>query len=195
MKSIAVCILATCLAILASCSGTEQRTAPRPQGHPRVQAYDTAYSAVPGLPVHFEANSQAQTEVETKDGGAVWLTLSYPAYDARLMCTLTPVTDTTVGSVVDNRSERMALNVIGTEPQVDKLSNPAGYSAIIICDPVAVATPVQFLAAPDNIDGRGWVVSGTAFFDHAQAGAPIDSLAPMVETLLRDVRHSISTLK
>lgn len=195
MRNTAVCILAACLAVFAACSGTEQRTAPRPQSHPRVQSYDTAYAAVPGLPLHFEANSHAQAEAENKDGGAVWLTVSYPAYDARLMCTLTPVTAATVESVVDNRAERMALNVIGTEPQVDEFINAAGYSAIIICDPVAVATPVQFLAAPAEIDGNGWVVSGTAFFDHARAGAPIDSLAPMVETLLRDVRHSIRTLR
>lgn len=196
MKIAAACILAACLAILAACSGAEQqrRTAPRPQGYPRVQAYDTAYAAVPGLPLHFEANSQAQAETETKDGGAVWLTVSYPAYDARLMCTFTPVTSATVESVVDNRAERMSLNVIGTEPQVDELVNDAGYAAVIIYDPVAVATPVQFLAAPAEI-GDGWVVSGTAFFDRVQAGAPLDSLAPMAETMLRDVRHSIRALR
>lgn len=192
----AACILTACLASLAACSGAEQqRTAPRPQGYPRVQAYDTAYAAVPGIPLRFETNSQAPAAAEAKDGGAVWLTVSYPAYDARLMCTFTPVTSATVESVVDNRLERMALNVIGTEPQVDEFVNDAGYAAVIICDPNAVATPVQFLAAPAEIDGNGWVVSGTAFFDRAQAGAAIDSLAPMVETMLRDIRHSILALK
>lgn len=196
MKIASACILAASLAVLPACSGAGlQRSAPRPQGYPRVQAYDTAYAAVSGLPVHFEANRQAQAEVETKDGGAVWLTVSYPAYDARLMCTLTPVTAATAESVVDNRAERMSLNVIGSEPQVDELVNDAGYAAVIIYDPVAVATPVQFLAAPAEIDGGGWVVSGTAFFDSAQAGAPLDSLAPMAETMLRDVRHSIRSLR
>lgn len=194
MKHTALCILAICVAMLAACS-KQERTAPRPQAHPRVQAYGTVYAAPQGLPLHFEANAQADAQVETKDGGAVWLTVNYPAYDARLMCTFTPVNSATVSGVVDNRAERMALNVIGTEPQVDELVTPAGYSAVIICDPNAVATPVQFLAAPAELDGQGWVVSGTAFFDRARAGDSLDSLAPMVETMLRDVRHSISTLQ
>lgn len=194
MKTFALCILATLIAVFASCSGHE-RTAPRPQGHPRAQAYDSVYAAPAGLPLHFEANAQAEATVESKDGGAVWLTVNYPAYDARLMCTFTPVTSATVSGVVDNRAQRMALNVIGNEPQVDELVNDAGYAAVIICDPNAVATPVQFLAAPAELEGDGWVVSGTAFFRNATAGASIDSLAPMVETMLRDVRHSIRVLK
>lgn len=195
MKYAAICILAACVAMTAACSGAEHRTAPRPQAHPRVESYDTAYAAVSGLPLHFEANAQARCEVENKDGGAVWLTVAYPAYDARLMCTLTPVTGATVEAVVDNRAERMALNLKGSEPQAEEFVNAAGYAAVILYDPNAVATPVQFLAAPAEIDGDGWVVSGTAFFDSARADASIDSLAPMAETLLRDVRHSIRTLK
>lgn len=194
MRSATICILAICLAMLASCSKPE-RTAPRQQAHPRVHIYDTAYAVPAGLPLHFEANAEAQTSVEAKDGGAVWLTVSYPAYDASLMCTFTPVTPSTVGEVVDNRAERMALNVIGAEPQVDQFVTPSGYAAIIILDPNAVATPVQFLAAPADTAASGWVVSGTAYFSRAQAGASIDSLAPMVETMLRDVRHSVRALR
>lgn len=195
MKAPAICALALCAAMLAACSKAEQRTAPRPQAHPRVQQYDAAYAVPEGLPLDFEANAQAKAQVEAQDNGAVWLTVDYPAYDAQLMCTFTPVTPTTVSQVVDNRAERMALNVIGMDPQVDQFVNDAGYAAIIICDPVAVATPVQFLAAPADTAAARWVVSGSAYFAHAQAGAPLDSLAPMVETLLRDVSHSVRALR
>lgn len=194
MKTLILWLLAALISTFASCSGQE-RTAPRPQAHPRTQAYDSAYAVPKGLPLHFESNAQAEATVESKDGGAVWLTVNYPAYDARLLCTFTPVTSATLKGVFYNRAERMALNVIGSEPQVDEFVNDAGYEAIIICDPNAVATPVQFIAAPAEIEGDGWVVSGTAFFDRASAGAPIDSLAPMVETMLRDVRHSIRAMK
>lgn len=195
MKSAAICALAFCMALLAACSKAEERVAPRPQAHPRVQSYDSAYVLPDGLPLHFEANAQALSEVEPQEGGAVWLTVVYPAYDAQLMCTFTPVTPATVGAVVNNRAERMALNVIGMEPQADEFINDAGYAAIIICDPVSVATPVQFLAAPADTAAARWVVSGSAYFPHAHAGAPLDSLAPMVEAMLRDVRHSVHSLK
>lgn len=180
--------------LLVAC-GRNEKLVPRRDAYPRIETYDSAYVSLDSLPVNFDVNVEAQSALSRKDDGSVWLTISYPRYDAKILLTLSPVTKANVHAVVDNRIERISLNVNTSYADIDEFDNLSGYSSIIVYAPSAVSTPIQFIAAPKELDGDGWVVSGAVFFENVDASASIDSVSPMTETLLRDVRHSIYSIK
>ena len=71
MISAQLITLCAALTLLAACGRQAPAPVPRPTAYPRVAAYDSVYSAVDSIALHFEANSaeeaQAKAAAEVPD--------------------------------------------------------------------------------------------------------------------------------
>jgi hypothetical protein len=183
-------ILSALMLCLAGCGQSPDGgpAVPRLKAYPRVEVADSAYSVVAGLPMSMQVNTAAVATMEQREA-ARWVNVAYPANDVAIYLTFTPVTVATVDDVVDNRVERMALNLSGNDAEMLQFDTPDGLSAQVVTS-WAISTPVQFIAT----DNRTIVVSGAAFVEKLSASTR-DSLRPVVEMLQRDLIHTIKTLK
>lgn len=185
-------ILAALAAILYGCSdGTTADTAaiPRPRAYPRPVLYAPEYKTVPSAPCRFEVNASADATLNVRSDTSAWLDVRYPLYDATLRCTFTRVSDRrSLERIVDNRTQRMALNLGDHPAEQTDVSTPSGVTAIILTAAAPTVTPVQFLAT-----FRDWVVSG-ALEMPAAACAPADSLRPVITAVNADLLHAINHL-
>lgn len=186
-----------CLASLAltlfSCSGHDSgpTAIPRRQAYPRIQLYDTIYTAS-GLPAEFETNRSAtviRNNPGKSDAGPVWIDISYPVYGATLSCTFTPVADDkSRQAVIDNRLERMSLNLGDRYAEQTEMMSEGGYSTIILDAKGTTVTPLQFLSA-----GRQWVISGAMYFSRESINA--DSVRPAIDAVKNDIIHAAKRLR
>lgn len=154
--------------------------------------YPAAYSVVDSVPLRIEANASAVASVEAMPQGAVWLNLAYPAYKARVYVTFTPVTADNVESALENRAERIGLNIGNAETESEHFTTPAGYYVTLIKSPQSLPAPVHFIAV--NPESPQWLVSGAAVFDGTGPQVPADSIGPAIEIIYRDVSHAMSHL-
>lgn len=190
LRILLLAVPAMLMAVGCTHSRTETAEVPRPKAYPRAGLYDSLYSTVDSLPLHLELNSQATVATERKNDGTLWVTASYPDYNAKMYITLTPVDERTIDDVMSNRLRRMALNIgDNAEPEDFHLEAGSGFETTVLftADP-EVPTPIQFLST----DGRQWVVSGTAYF--RSPGQSADSLFPYVDAVRRDVAHTFTTI-
>ncbi len=69
-------LLVILMPVLAACNhgGGEDTATPRRHAYPRVQTYDSVYTAVDSFPVHFEVNAQPASECRAPDG-SMWYIL------------------------------------------------------------------------------------------------------------------------
>lgn len=178
-------------ALLTGCAERPPASTPRRTAYPRPALYDTAYIHVKGAPVDILVNASADLHMQQKHDGAYWLTIGYPAYNAKIYCTFTPVTDATVEAVIDNRAQRISLNSAGGEKIAD-IESSGGYHANLVASASAAATPVQFLAV--RPDSARWVVSGSVFFDGIAPSTPSDSIYPFIEAVRTDVAKALKSL-
>ena len=194
-----VMAILTMTLLLASCgrkhpSETDVTEIPRPRAYPRIQLYDTVYTDRHGLEAGFIVNEAAEVNRKMIAGSGQqphssgWADVVYPAYSATLHCTFTPVDDSTRSQVVDNRTERMALNIGGNTAEQIGLSTTSGYDAIVLTTVGSAVTPLQFVAA-----GRKWVVSGALTFEAESIDA--DSILPIISAVRTDVIHAIKHLE
>lgn len=181
-----------CLPVLASCSKSDSVAdrigVPRRPAYPRLLLPDSAYVSPAGLPLGMEINREATFNMEQHDESGDWVTVSYDIADAEIYYTFTPVTEATVAGVIDNRLERLSLNLGGNSAELTEFITPEGL-AVRIIEGGSATTPVQFLAT----DNSSLVVSGSAFVP-ALDSATRDSLAPVVGILRRDIIKSLVSL-
>lgn len=173
-------ILCLCL---AGCTATERQPAiPRPKAYPRPALYAADYRtyALEFAPSEIAVNKSAVV-TSPKPG---WFDIDYPDYGITVNCTLTPITPQTLSSVLDNRRERMALNLEG---QYGEMTQWGGITLIVA--PVALRTPVQFLAT----DSASFVLSGVAVGNYP-AGTSPDSIAPYVNAVAQDITYMLKQL-
>lgn len=181
------------LSFLWGCSPDSGAPVPRRRAFPRVQAPDTAFVRLVGLPLPMSVNTAQPVLTETRSDGSVWLTVEYPAYGARILCTFTPVDANTIGSVLDNRYERMSLNAGAGAHTLDEFDNPGGYHSGILLSQPSSATPVQFISAPTG--APSWVVSGSVFFENASPSAPADSVRPVIDIMHAEVTKMLKSIQ
>lgn len=189
MKTLSL-LLPLCLAnLLYACSGQtphDKTPVPRPEAWPRIAIYDSIYQTVDSLPIIFEANSSAKIE-HTHPG---WVNINYPAYKSTIYLTVTETNPAEIESVVDNRLERMALNISeNADARQEHFVSPE-FESLMLVSPGTRSTPLQFVAT----DRRSTVVSGTAFFHNAGRITSTDSVAPVIESLKRDLVHALNNL-
>ena len=184
MSRIVFCIIAAA-GMLCSCTGADDST-PRRRGYPRLPLYDSCYARVDGAALHLEANCGADV---TTDSAGRWITVRYPLYDAALYVTVTPAaTAEALQAAIDNRRERIRLNLGGREATTSHISSDGGFEAALVEAPGA-GMPLQFVAT----DGSGYVESG-ALQLNAASGSAYDSIRPVEAALRRDIVHTLSRL-
>lgn len=171
------------LALLGACSDRRPAPIPRRQAWHRIEVYPESYSEVNG----FMLNDSARYEPGASAG---WFDIVYPAYKARVNCTLTSVSSPEeLDEVMLNRLERLERNAAGAPGELTELTSSGGVGCLLMVTPGAVATPVQFLAT----DSVRSVFSGTAVFSSRELKA--DSVAPAVEAIERDILYMLKNLK
>ena len=165
--------------ILAACSGTP--AVPKPEAWPRIEAYPPTYTMVDGFALNDSAVVSYPAEGQ--------LSAAYPRYGATLYLTRTATpTERQQQEVIDNRTERMALNTGGADTEITELMSTNGYACRLLVTPLRTATPVQFIAV-----GKKDVVSGSIFLPKA-ATAPSDSLTPTIDALTTDILYALKLL-
>ena len=170
---------------LTGCVGAGDRPAavPRQRAYPRVELYPAAYSPYGIGSVVLMVNDSARVEAD-----GLWVDLVYPAYGLTVNCTVTPVTPSTVVSVLDNRTERMALNAGGSYGEITRLTTDGGsFAALLTTRAGTGMTPVQFIAT----DSVAYVLSGAATFS-----MPVDpdSIRPVVDAVSADMLYLLKKL-
>lgn len=181
------------LSLLWGCTPDKTTPVPRRRAFPRVQIPDTAFTRLNGLPLLLSVNKAQPVLTEMRSDGSVWLTVEYPAYGARILCTFTPVDENTIGSVLDNRYERMSLNAGAGTHTMDEFDNPGGYHSSILRSQPTSATPLQFISAR-RYHPR-WVVSGSVFFENASPKTSADSVRPVIEIMHGEVIKMLKSIQ
>ncbi|MCM1400380.1 MAG: hypothetical protein NC189_00030 [Bacteroides sp.] len=179
--------IALAAAVTACGGGGGSVAVPKPTAFPRVAVLDSSYTSVPQLPVPFQANAHAVSSIKPGNGKDVWLDVAYSSYDGVLNVTFSHAADSAAKSaVVDNRLERMRLNLAGGAEEL-QLVSPAGYHTTILVQQGASLMPVQFISV-----GREWVVSG--MFSFKTMPTSIDSIRPVIDAVKSDMIHAAKTL-
>ena len=184
------CVSSLLVALLAACGGggNDSISVPRPEAFVRITLYDSVYSSLDSLPVRFDVNAATVSTVSHRSPRDIWADVAYPAYRGVLHVTFTRVTDDSSRmKTVDNRTERMALNLGANRAEQIVLDSPGGFSTSILLSRSGGLMPVQFLSV-----GKEWVVSGAFTFNTPSEKA--DSIQPVVQALKSDIIHLSQTI-
>lgn len=182
---LAVLAAAGCAVVAGCVRGGGSSPVPRPEAYPRIDLYPSFYRAV-DLPDGrvIQVNDSAGVDVDAEG----WVNISYPKYGVTVNCTLTRVSEATVGDVLSNRDERMALNTGDTYGEVMRLGSRRGSSVSVFVAQGGSLTPVQFIAT----DSVSYVFSGAAVMESAVANA--DSVRPVVDAVAADILYMLRSL-
>lgn len=184
----AVAILIASLSLL-SCSRKEAAPMPRAEAWPRPALYDSVFAPVDSLPVRILANAAAPFSVEHK-GANIWLTAAYPRLDASIRYTIEPSSPSTLPAQMKEAMRRMSTSVANASFDIQEKDNPAGWHLTLCGTMQQSPTPVWFFASnPRNL------ISGAIYLERLPASAPRDSVAPVVEALLRDLVVALDSLQ
>lgn len=189
------------IAIVASlffseCSNNDSTNMPRRKAFPRIEIHDSTYSSLPSSPVYFEISTAAKVTLDSVNTGnetgknSRWFNISYPTYNAVIMCTFTPVNEATIHEVINNRTHRMKLNSGSLTSELTELTNANGFNSQILTTIENRVTPIQFISSDIN----DWVVSGAVYFNNNDT-VDIDSISPIIFAIKRDIIHALKTIK
>lgn len=182
-------IVGLLLLLLAASCGRERRVdVPRQYAFPRIEVPDSAFAVFDNFPTPLQVNTSSKATITRENADGVWADIEYPSLNAQIFLTYIPIANQQqFASVVDNRAERIALNLGGNDAEVLSLTSGV-YDSEIYVAAGRVTTPVQFIAVCDTA-----IISGMAFLPAAQEAVG-DSLQPVVDLLRRDVLHMMKTL-
>ncbi|MGN0220473.1 MAG: hypothetical protein ACI4AX_09360 [Muribaculaceae bacterium] len=185
MKLPLICVITLAATCATACGGHDDTATPRRRAYQRIEAYAPEYTAVDSLPVRLLVNSSATVSRPRRD----WVNVSYPRYNATIFISVTETDSGNIDDVIANRIERIALNA--GDVRVDALDIDNGrFSSTLYDAPAAVAMPLQFVAT----DGKSLVVSASVFFDNADRITSLDSVAPAIEAIRRDLTTALDSL-
>lgn len=191
-------IAVACLLLAVAISGcsvgdkSDENVVPRRHAYPRIDVPDSTFTFIETGYNGMQLSLNDATDYalhSSDDGTSNFIDVNYPGHNAAIYFTITPVDNTTLASVIDNRLERVSLNLGGADAELLEFDSPAGFENKIFVSRADISTPVQFIAT----DGETTVISGTSFLKDASA-ANADSLAPVVNMLRRDILHTLKTL-
>lgn len=191
-----VWIIAIIVSLLFSeCANDNQANMPRRKAYPRVEIHDSTFTTLVNSPVFFEISTSATVTLDSVNTGkeigknSRWFNFSYPKYNAVIYCTFTPVDKNTINEVIQNRTERMKLNSGDLESELTEMTNSNGFKSQILFTIESQTTPIQFIST----DYDDWVVSGALYLN--DKGPNTDSILPIINTIKRDIIHSLKTIK
>ena len=182
-------ITAACATMLLSeCRQDNDITTPRRQAYPRIQLLDTTYCNQQRLPLKLAVNSATNVSI-SNNKSSTWINISYPTYKATIYCTYTPAIPNTISSMIDNRMERIALDLGDSFYENTTINNPNGTVANIYSTTSNMVTPIMFLAT----DKKSWVLSGAMTFD-SNTIVDYDSVAPVINAVKRDLIYTLQNI-
>lgn len=176
-------VIAACV-LMCSCGGGERTAVPRPKAFPRVALYPEEYvvDTVNGVPL--SVNSAA-----TADHPAVnQLTLDYPAYGIKLYVTVLHPQADRMQSLVSGRMQRMELDM-GSDLTVETAENDLYLRTLGMARSEITPTPYEFLVCAPGPT----LVWGAAAWQGVPENA--DSVAPMAQAVLADIRRMINDIQ
>lgn len=182
-------LLTVLILFLTGCHRKEETLVPRRTAYPRVELYDTIYKEAISSPVKVWVNSSATTEVSRRNENDTWINVRYPRYRATLSLTLIEATGENLKKALDNRNERISLNLHGVECSTTGTS----YKDVTGIIPVAerpCVTPVQVLAT----DKSSFLLTGALTFD-GDTSRDTEEIAPAVNAVKNDLLYMINHLK
>ena len=159
---------------------------PRPQAYPRIEFPDSVYVPVEVGGVTMLFNDA--TEVHESPSGAMdgaWIDVRYKCLTSpELYLTLTQSNDSVeMALALDNRHERMALNLGQDRAELVEFTSPGGWRCQLLVARGSVTTPVQVLAWK-----RGEMLSGALVVNVPDSlSADPAYIAPVVEGVERDM--------
>lgn len=176
----------TAAIIGVSCGQTDSRDSsttaiPRRRAWPRLElpAQQMRRSVTLGTTLMLNRIAQV-TETDGGEGNR-FVTVDYgEPLNARLLLTVIPSTPADIPSIIDNRAERINLNLSGNQAEAYTIDDNGITGELVICQ--RIATPAQFYLT----DSRSRVLSGTLFIPSLTAESA-DSLAPVTDYLITDV--------
>lgn len=185
MKLPLICVITLAATCALACGGSDDTATPRRRAYHRIETYTPDYTAVDSLPVRLLVNSSAVVSRPRRD----WINVNYPRYNATVFISVTEADSRDIDGIIANRVERIVLNA-GDAP-ADALDIDNGRFTSTLYDArAAVATPLQFVAT----DGKSVVISASVFFGNADRITSLDSVAPAVETIRRDLTTALDSL-
>lgn len=188
-RAIGAGVLLTLWFVLTGCgNGSQTPYVPLPKAWPRLNVAASAdMDTVFDGPVPVLVNPS--TSRAFGDNGVPSLTVTYPSAATDIYYTFVPVGDESEKEeVLRNREQRISLNLNGLEASTLKGSGPGG-TAVLVVARGATQTPVQLLA-----DMGRFVVTATAFVKNRQTAQSYDSIAPLVDVLVHDMKRTLPGL-
>lgn len=157
-----------------------------PRQAPQESPDSTAYLPLEGAPLNFQIPSTATAVHDTAHHG--WYTVTYPGSALILYLTINKINPDNYDRTVDNRLQRIDLNLNGIKAETQEFANKHGFEGILVTALQPCATPLQFLAIDRT---TGWLATGTLF--NPQTNTPPDTPSPSSNALPSDTETS--TLK
>lgn len=174
--------------LFAGC-GNEHRPVPRPYAWPRTVMMGDSLREIDFESVKWLVNSEADVTVRRATKEVVWVDISYPPYNATLYLTISFAEGAALDSAIDNRLQRISLNLGQASAERRDISSTSGeFEGIMLRATSPVTTPLQFLATDD----KRVAVSGVLVME--QAAVNPDSLAPAIYALHSEFKQALSSL-
>ncbi len=188
MSKFSSCIILLLISILYfGCDNNNSYPTPRPTAFFRIPTYDSTYILLPDKHIHFEVN--ASTIISKDSTNKQWYNIHYPQYNATLHCSFSPAMPSTIDDIINNRVERISLNIGNNYHITTELTNDYKFSSSIIKTPNGSINPIQFIST----DNKYWVISGSMLLKNASAKN--DSLQPVINAVERDIIHALKNIK
>lgn len=196
IRTAAIITLAT-VPMLVGCQGSDKAEPPTPSVPP-AKAYPRlalpladSLTAVGDEGLRIMVNPAANIVTEpVGDGASTAVTAIYPGLGIAIYYTLRRVKADEQQSEVDNRLERISLNLNGTPARTDFTAADCDAEGFIVETKSASLTPIQMLVA-----GNGYIVTGTAFIDNTETAAAYDSIRPLIDMIYSDMSRSVPNVK
>lgn len=181
------------LTAMCGCGHKGERPVPRPQAYPRIEFPDSVYVPVEVGGVTMLFNDA--TEIHESPSGAMkgaWIDVRYKCLTTpELYLTLTQSDDSVeLDLALDNRRERMALNLGQDSAELVELTSRGGWNCQLVVARASATTPVQLLAWKDGAMLSGALVVNVP--DSLRADPAY--IAPVVEGVERDMLTLLKNL-
>lgn len=173
--------------------GHHEDPVPRPRGYFRIEADTTTKEAETpwGMKLCVSREAELQIPNDTaRASGSKFVNINYPRLNATVYCTMANTVEREIRGMLENRMERVALNVRrGERPCVVQLEDTLkGITCNVFISPTDNVVPMQFIST----DSVSFIFTGAVYF-HGNINA--DSIAPSVEIVEADVLNMLQNLE
>ena len=159
-------------------------TVPKPMAYPRLDMPDSVYTTVEASGVRLLVNELTGVSISHRGSRNTWMDVSYGGFASPTVhITVTEYNPGDAKGFIDNRRERMRLNLGGLSYELTELTTPSGWTCEMAVARGIPTTPVQILAYDSQ-----HMISGALMLDIPDSLAydPI-ATAPIIDAVTRDM--------